>query len=171
MVENLVTWAVWAAVLSLCAYCAWRAYDRRIGRRERLRAQQYRLFALRDRAFRLLAEGIADKADPSWQALYSHLNESAKTDTVAKMECDAEFAIRLLRQAPPRLLDDSDEVAPEVVQLWKDYRKTVLDICHDTIGNRENLQGIVRKLRRYQKEREAENLQAWEGMGSLATVS
>jgi hypothetical protein len=70
--------ALWGLVL---AY----RYNRSVVRPARLKAAQYKLFALRDKAVRMAIEEPELTKDPVWQGLYGLLNEVAKERAVDQL--------------------------------------------------------------------------------------
>jgi hypothetical protein len=86
----------------LGAAAAWlRWYFVTIHRPARLRSFQYRIFAVRDKVIRLVADGQVREEDAHWQSLYAFVNESARVVNVAKMQDGFTFVMDVLKQSPP----------------------------------------------------------------------
>lgn len=172
MIEQVIVTAVLGVIAFLVArLCLW-WYDARIGRKERLRGQQYRLFALRDRAFRLMADGKVQPEDGDWASLYEHLNESAKLASVRNMQSNLDFALALLIKGPPCAPGEFRVPAPELAKLWNDYRSTVVDICRRGIADKRAPSDEVKhRLKKQHKEREAENFDRWNPPAAETTAS
>jgi hypothetical protein len=101
---------------------------------QRLRTLQYRLFAIRDRAVRMVAEGVASEDDPRFQKWYGVINRSACSGVVGQVSNGLTFSLRLLRNSRPPTAEEEKEFTslPESLkQLIVDYGRTVLSICWD----------------------------------------
>lgn len=174
MIDSIVAAAIIVSIAYLFMRVSLVWYDRRVGaQRERLLAQQYRLFALRDRAFRMLAEGQVPPEDADWYTLYEHLNESAKLPSVQEMHNSREYALALLTKAPPCVSGEFREVSPKLRPLWDDYTKIVIDICKRGIAcNKRAPSEVVRKrLEKEHKDTEAVNFDRWESTDLRKTAS
>lgn len=128
---------------------AW--YRRRVARLAERQDFQYRLFALRDRAIRLVAEGVIEEDDRQWQTLYRHLNESARSFTVERMRNGLSFVLGVLDKLEPPTPEDIREfnrLPRPLKRLWMDFANTVLNICWEgsTI-----LRTVVRAAHRYRR--------------------
>lgn len=132
MSEFLAACLIDLAVYSLAAaaFVVW--YKMTVGNDAQLKAYQYRFFALRDRAIRLVASGQMEESDPRWQELYKHMNESARAASVNSMRNGLSFVLGILRNLRPLTaeeIDQSESLPCEAKQLYGDFVRTVLRVC------------------------------------------
>jgi hypothetical protein len=134
MTDYVISQAVWCVLfLLLGLFLVWR-YHVEVSRPVTLRAFRQRLFALRDRAILLVAEGQFREDDPDWQTLYRSLNHSAKAATVGQMKNGLTYVWKFLRLVKPPSENDLPSIKklPEpLVELWADYFCTVVSIVWD----------------------------------------
>lgn len=162
----------WTALISLFGlFLVWR-YNSRVCRVARRQSFQYRIYALRDRAIRLVAEGIVSEDDPQWKRLYCHLNESAKAmsvDRLGGVRLALSFIAYVLMKVPmPPSKDeiDFDSLPKELRCLWAEYAATVIAICWHSRAFRWIVlsAGRVKRLRQCLRNRrplESERFAAW----------
>lgn len=138
---------------SIFAFLLWR-YRVTVATPQRLRTLQYRLFALRDRAVRLVAEGVIREDDTRYQKWYALINRSACSVIVGHVSNGLTFVLRLLRNSQPPTTEEEHEFAslPEPLKrLLVDYGVTVLSICRDGSWV---LRGVAWLATRFQSVRE-----------------
>lgn len=131
MIDYIIMQSIWCGLFLLTGlFLVWR-YRVQLSRPAIHRADRQRLFALRDRAILLVAEGRFREDDPNWQRLYRTLNHSAKAASVAQMKNGLSYVWRLLRLIKPISQEDRRRVEqlPEpLLKLWFEYIVTVFSI-------------------------------------------
>lgn len=131
MNDYLIGLALNAALgTALAALYMWR-YRVKVVTPQRLQQFQYRLFAIRDRMVRLVAEGVMDEEDPRFEFWYKTVNRSATPAAVDRIR-GAKFVFRLLRCSKPPSEEEIDAVRSmptPAVKVLVDYVNTLLGIC------------------------------------------
>jgi len=131
MHDYLIGLAINATVgLTVAAILAWH-YRRTVALPLRLRALQYRLFAIRDRAIRMVAEGIMREEDPQFQFWYELFNRTATSAAVGRIQNGFSFVLHLLRSAGSPKPDQikAIQTLPEPMQqLVGQYAITVVSV-------------------------------------------
>lgn len=171
MTDYILAQIVWCVLFALEAcFLVWR-YHVTISRPVKIRAFRQRLFALRDQAILLVAEGQALENDPNWQMLYRALNHSAKAASVGEMKNGFLFVRRLLRNNEPPSKEERLKFAqlpPPLLELWADYVGTVFSIVWEgslllrlAVRLAHRFQFVKRIFER-RNPKETDNYQGWE---------
>jgi hypothetical protein len=177
MADYLLGQMLCGAVLIIYGcFLVWR-YNVIISRKVELEAFQYRIFAVRDRVIRLVAEGKVSEDDEQWKYLYEHVNFSAHWIHVDKMRKGTQFVLSLLRSLEPPSRAKARELSsmPEALrQEWVEYATAVMSICWD--GSRA-LRNIVRagtkihslavQVQKF-KPKETSNYRKWKNVSQSA---
>ena len=119
------------AVLVICGVVACWVYKLCVSNPIRLKGFQYRIFALRDRMIRMVADGTVLESDPDWKMVYAHVNLFAHATSVNRMKNGLRFVLALLSSGPPTLAQRKafEKLAPYLKDFLRDYTETVLMIC------------------------------------------
>lgn len=171
MADYIIAQTIWCLLFLFSGvFLVWR-YHVKLSRPVVMRAFRQRLFALRDRAILLVAEGQFREDDPNWQKLYRTLNHSAKAASVAQMKNGLSYVWRFLRLIKPPSEKDRQRVEelPEALgDLWMDYVITVFSIVWEgsfllRFGVRlAHRCGIVKRMIERHHPKETASYRGWE---------
>lgn len=171
MTDYILSQLVWCILFLLEGlFLVWR-YHVKLSHPVELRAFRQRLFALRDRAIFLVAEGRFREDDPNWQKLYRTLNHSAKAATVGQMKHGLWFVWKLLRLVKPPSKEERErfEQLPEpLLELWASYIVTVFTIVWEgsvwlrIIVYLAHRFGIVNRWLERHRPKETASYRGWE---------
>ncbi len=130
----------WSVQLTYCSILVlftlgmlWR-YDRRVARARRTEALQYKLFAIRDKAIRMVARGSVREDDEQWQRLYAFINEGTRAttlDVIRRASSAFAFTRALLDnvQAPQADRETFNKLPGDFKRLWAEAASTIIDAC------------------------------------------
>lgn len=119
-----------AVMVIMGAVACW-FYRARLATPVKLKGYQYRLFALRDRAVRMVVDGTIPENDPEWKRIYAHVNDFAHAASVSRMTNGLRFVLAMLSSGPPTIAQKKafDRLPSALRGFLFDYTKTVLEIC------------------------------------------
>jgi hypothetical protein len=102
----------------------------------RRKMYQYQVFALRDQAIRMVANGTVSQDDKAWMHIYSYINDTAKTVTTDEfftLRHGFRFFVMVLSKIPevPKDIKALNSAPNPVKQLWMRTAKCILVIAWD----------------------------------------